>query len=287
MRALLVVSLLSAASVASAEKSPSPYVEVTKGKPLGGVRCPDASPCVVEFDFTYMILANGWKSFYVADYGTPDAPLRKGTKDMTEVTARAKQAILSVLAAKKVTRASIDCIVASSIPELVGLGDTVAVTLPPSGTAKPLAAMTADQVNTMWMKAYAPLASSSSPAPLFDDALRNKMTAGTFSTPTLVHASSSASRETCRGDKCTPRMTTQAAVYALYSPESKNVYAIDASLDVPAKEFEKREAEAHKAALASIAATSKALGVKSVALHRRTMCETGLLPRDGWFSWKR
>lgn len=286
MRALLVVVLLS--SAAYAEKSPSPYVTVERGK-LRGARCPDASPCVIEYDFTYMVFANSWTKHYMADYGTPDAPLRKGAKDQAEVNARAKQAILDVLTAKKVKRASIDCTVASRLPELAGIGETVEVTLPPPGTAKPLAPVTAEQVNAMWTKAYAPVGGDQRQAsPLFDDALRASMTReGTFATPTLTFASTYVSRQSCQGGKCTTNMVTQAAVYALYSPESKNVYAVDASLVVPEKEFENRDARAQKAALAALSATSSSLGAKTVAVARRSMCGGGVLPRGGWFTWKR
>ena len=279
MRAiLLVMALGSTASAELYEEKPA------KEKPKD-LRCPTAAPCVVEYDFTYMVLANGWSKFYIADYGTPEAPLRKGTKTSAEVDARAAQAITEILTKQKAKTAKIECAVAAAVPELLGLGETIDVPVPKS-TAKPIAKFAVKDVNALWVTAHKKLNDSRGPRNVFGADELAKMTATTFAKPTFMRMGQWVSSKTCQGDKCSEEITKEATLYVVYSPESADAYVVDASLEAPEKAFDKKSKQAHAGALAAISATLSSLGHKTVALKTSTMCGIPLVPGKGWFDWK-
>ena len=250
MRAILLVTVMLVAP-ASAEKL---YTQES-GKPH--VKCPTASWCVFEFDFTYMVASNAAKKHFMADYGSADAPLVKGTTSKDEVNKRAVTALTEILTKQlKAKTAKVDCAVASRLPALLGLGETLDVPLP-AKKSTPLAKVAAKDVNAAWLKAASKLDRDAPTNDLFTAADLAKMTGTTFAKPTLVRAGQWRSGKTCQGAKCTEEIVTEVAFYVLYSPESADAYILDASL-----------------------------GHKTIALHTKTMCGTGMLPNNGWFDWK-
>ena len=280
MRALLLVMVLGSSATADVLYEEKPAKEKPKG-----LKCPSAAPCVVEYDFTYTVIANGWTKFFVADYGMPDAPLRKGTKTGAEVTTRAAQAITEILTKQKAKTAKIACEVAAAVPALLALGDTIEVTLPKS-TAKPVAKIAAKDVNALWVAAHRKLNDHRGPRDVFDATELAKMTASTFAKPTLIRKGQWVSSKSCQGGKCTEEIMKEASLYIVYSPESADAYVVDASLEVPEKVFDAKSKQAHADAVAAISATLASLGHKTVALKTSTMCGTSLLPNQGWFDWK-
>jgi hypothetical protein len=277
MRASIVI-MMTLASSAHAEKL---YEEIDKPR---YAKCAGPGWCVIEYDFTYMVVSNASRKAYMVDYGSPEAPVVKGTTSKQQVRERAVATLREVLATKlKLKRAQVHCEVATRLPALLGLGETVDITLAPS-TAHPLAKLAAKDVNARWASAAGNPDDTTSE--VFGAAELAKMTATTFANPTLVVPRRWRTNQSCQGNKCTEEVTTDTALYVLYSPESADAYVFDGSLELPTKQYKRKLAPTRAAARAAIAATAASLGHKAIALRTASMCGLDLLPNKGWFDWK-
>lgn len=271
----LAVGLWAVAATADkpATSSAIPYVWEHKGKP-DFVEC--VAPCVFTYDGAIVVAGPKWKSFYTVDLS--GNAITKDAATGTEIQARADGAVRAVLARNKATGASIDCGAAGQVPSLAGIRDggfELDVPVDPKGAPPPPAPVTPAAADSLWQKAHDAIhdtVSAEEPRPvsstLFAGLDVSKMTADTFADPHVRVANARSSG----GHPNEPSQTIEAAMVAIYSPESRKVYLLDRSLkqetEAYNRDHDKRTIKTEK----TVARALNALHLTRVKLDATSLC---------------
>jgi hypothetical protein len=279
--------------VTVADDDPLSYADVHTGRPKD-IKCPDARPCVIDYDSAFWVFARGWKRHYTLDRADVNSALRAGAADKLAVDKRVDAAVRAILKLHKAKTAAIECGVAGSVPSLVGskTGD-VEVTVPATKAAADLpTVLTPEEADQAWLKARAPVdadtsSSRSRVTTLFAGVDTTAMTEATFERPHLRWRNAWVSHKACQGDKCTEAEMIDASMLVIYSPESTKVYLLDRSVTQPTKQWRREAQKRANADQDAVFATLTALGIKRIVIDADSICAVPRVAgKGGWFTLK-
>jgi hypothetical protein len=251
---------------------PMRFVETRRGRPGAGEGCPDADACVSDFDFATFVSARRWRSHYVIDHGRPGIPIAEGDPSRDELWRRVEAAVRAVLARERATRAKVHCSLAGLMPGLVGASEVYAATVPAGDeTAEPPAPVTPSEANAVSDRAHAAIGyPDARQRRFFNPEEQARMTGDTFERPQV------GVRGAFMG---TDQSLRVAHLAAIWSPESRRVYVLDASKSYPsdANPFRALDREVEE----RVVQTLRGLQITRVGVETYALCRFPRLTGTG------